>query len=126
MATLDALVAEHEQMHTALDRCDEDFRTAGRLPVSTTPDLRDLRLVLAAHCAHEESDGEPLLTKYLTAEDLKPFHVANRKGKNAMLVFPWIADGGSPADQKVYGTLPAPVRLFLKPVMQRKYRAYFR
>lgn len=126
IATLDALAAEHEQLHAALDACDGDFQGSGQLPDSTVPDLRDLRLVLAAHGAHEEADGEPILVKYVTDEDMKPFNEANRKAPNSMLVFPWIADGGSPADQRVYQVLPGPVRLFLKPLMKRKYQAYFR
>jgi Hemerythrin HHE cation binding domain len=126
ITTIDALEAEHEQLHATLDACDEDFRGHGPLPASANADINGLRLVLAAHCAHEEADGEPLLAKYLTDEDLKPFNAANRKGEHAMLIFPWIADGGSAADQKVYDVLPGPVRLVLKPVMQRKYKAYFR
>lgn len=126
IATVDALEAEHERLHAALDICDGDFRAADHLPDSTVPDLADLRLVLAAHGAHEEADGERILAKYVTDEDMKPFNAANRKAPNAMLVFPWIADGGSAADQRVYEVLPGPVRLFLKPVMKRKYKAYFR
>ena len=61
----------------------------------------------------------------ITEDDLKEFNQANRKAKHAMLVFPWIADGGSPADQQVYNVLSGPVRLFMKPIMKRKYRAYF-
>ena len=61
----------------------------------------------------------------MTKDDLKPFNDFNRKGDLSMLVFPWIADGGSATDQKVYDVLPGPVRLFLRPVMQRKYKAYF-
>ena len=125
LATMDALEAEHEQMHAALNACDTDFAGDGPLPESTVSDLKGLKFVLAAHCAHEEADGERILAEYVSEEDLKPFHAANRKAEHAMLVFPWIADGGSPADQKVYNVLPAPVRLFMKPVMTRKYRAYF-
>ena len=69
--------------------------------------------------------GERILARYITEDDLKEFNQANRKAKHAMLVFPWIADGGSPADQQVYNVLPGPVRLFMKPIMKRKYRAYF-
>lgn len=126
LATLDALAAEHEQMHAALDTCDDDFRGGGSLPAGTVEDLKALRLVVAAHCAHEEADGERILGKYVTAEDMKPFNDRNRKSKHSMVVFPWIADGGSPADKKVYDVLPAPLRLFLKPLMVRKYKAYFR
>lgn len=126
LATLDALEAEHVQMHAALDACDADFAGNGPLPDNTAADLKGLKFVLAAHCAHEEADGERILARYVTEADLKPFNAANRKSEHAMLVFPWIADGGSPADQQVYDVLPAPVRLFMKPMMTRKYKAYFR
>jgi hypothetical protein len=126
LATVDALEAEHEQLHAALDTCDADFRGEGPLPEGTVADIGALRMVLAAHCAHEEADGEKVLAKYVTKDDLKPFNAHNRKGDLSMMVFPWIADGGSARDQKVYDVLPGPVRLFLKPVMQRKYKSYFR
>ncbi|MCB0901638.1 MAG: hemerythrin domain-containing protein [Actinobacteria bacterium] len=125
LATIDALEAEHEQLHAALDTCDDDFSGSGPLPADTVADLKALRMVLAAHCAHEEADGERVLADYVAKDDLKPFNDFNRRGDLSMLVFPWIADGGSAADQKVYDVLPGPVRLFLRPVMQRKYKAYF-
>ncbi|MCB9414121.1 MAG: hypothetical protein H6526_02445 [Actinobacteria bacterium] len=61
------------------------------------------------HCAHEEADGEPL-AKYISKADMKEFNDFNRQGDLSMLVFLWIADGGSAADQKVYDVLPGPVR----------------
>ncbi len=125
LATVEAMAAEHGQLHAALATVDEDFRGGGALPDSTIADLDTLRMVLAAHCAHEEAEAEPLLAKYVTEDDLKPFNAANKKGKHAMLVFPWIADGGDSADQKVYDVLPGPVRIVLRPVMRRRYRAYF-
>ncbi len=125
LVTLDALEAEHEHLHAALDTCDADFAGEGPLPEGTVAHLKGLRMVLAAHCAHEEADGQRILERHLNKADLKPFNDFNRQGELSMMVFPWIADGGSPADQKVYDVLPRPVRLFLKPVMQRKYRAYF-
>ncbi|MCU0278317.1 MAG: hemerythrin domain-containing protein [Candidatus Nanopelagicales bacterium] len=126
LATVDALIAEHQQMHAALDACDADFRSEPDLPTTTGDDLRALQVVLAAHCAHEEAEGDPLLTRYVTEDDMKPFNAANRSAKHSMLVFPWIADGGSAQDQRVYDVLPGPVRLVMKPLMTRKYRAYFR
>ncbi len=125
LATLAAMTGEHEQLHAALDQCDQDFSGAGDLPADTIAHLGTLRLLAAAHFAHEEADAEGLLVKYLSKEDLQPFHDASRKVPNSMLVFPWIADGGSPADQQVFSVLPGPVRLFVKPMMNRKYRAYF-
>lgn len=125
IATIDAMESEHGQLHEALDRCDEDFAGTGPLPAATTSDLMGLRLAVAAHFAHEEAQGEKILENHLTPEDLKIFNEANKKSPHAMLVFPWIADGGTPADQRVYDVLPGPVRLFLKPAMQRKYKAYF-
>lgn len=122
-ATLSAMTGEHEQLVAALQQCDADF--AGQPSADATVHLDQLRMLAAAHFAHEEAQADPLLDKYLSKDDLKPFHDANRKSPNAMLVFPWIADGGTAADQKVYNVLPGPVRLFLRPIMQRKYRAYF-
>ncbi|MEZ5185366.1 MAG: hemerythrin domain-containing protein [Candidatus Nanopelagicales bacterium] len=126
LATVDAMEAEHGQLHGALDVCDSDFAGAGALPDDATKHVRALRLVLAAHSAHEEADAERILAKYVTAPDLKPFNDANKKSPNAMLVFPWIADGGSASDQAVFDVLPGPVRLFLKPMMNRKYRAWLK
>lgn len=126
LATVDAMTAEHQQLHQSLTACDQDFAGSGPLPTTTTADLKGLRLVLAAHCAHEEVEGEPLLERYVTSEDMAPFHEANRKGKNAMLVMPWIADGGTATDQKVYDVIPPLVRFFVKRIMTAKYRAYFR
>lgn len=126
LATVKALTAEHEQMHAALDACDADFGGTQGLPASTRADLRSLQLILAAHCAHEEAEGEPLLTRYVTQADMKPFHAANRNAKHSMLVFPWIADGGTPEYQRVYDVLPGPVRLVMKPLMNRRYKAFWR
>ncbi len=125
LSTLRAMVGEHEQLHAALDQCDTDFAGTDALPAQTAAHLTALRLLVAAHFAHEEADAEPLLEKYLDKEDLTPFHEASRKVPNATLVFPWIADGGTAADQKVYDVLPGPVRFIAKPVMIRKYKAYF-
>ena len=120
-ATIAALEAEHEQLQAALAACDDDFAGSGPLPEGTVADLTALRMVLAAHCAHEEADGEPLLAKYISKADMKEFNDFNRQGDLSMLVFPWIADGGSAADQKVYDVLPGPVRLFLKPEIGRAH-----
>lgn len=126
ITTIDAMEAEHGQLHDALDRCDADFAGGGTsLPDSTHADLASLRLLVAAHFAHEEKEGEPILAAHLQPDDLKPFNEANKQSPNAMIVFPWIADGGTPADQRVYDVLPGPVRIFLKPLMQRKYRSHF-
>jgi hypothetical protein len=125
LSTLAAMTGEHEQLHSALDQCDQDFSGDGPLPADTGAHLGVLRLLVAAHFAHEEADAEPLLEKYLSSDDLKPFHEASRKVPNATLVFPWIADGGSAQDQAVYEVLPGPVRFFVKPIMVRKYKAYF-
>lgn len=125
LATLSAMTGEHEQLQTALDQCDQDFAGSGDLPADCVAHLGMLRLLAAAHFAHEEADAEGLLVKYLSKEDLQPFHDASRKGPNSMLVFPWIADGGSPADKQVFEVLPGPVRLFVRPMMNRKYKAYF-
>lgn len=125
LRTLAAMVGEHDQLQVALAACDADFAGSGPLPADTLPHLSALQLLVAAHFAHEEADAEALLEKYLTSDDLKAFHEASRQVPNAMLVFPWIADGGSAQDQQVFSVLPRPVRLFVKPMMMRKYKAHF-
>ena len=125
LSTLAAMAGEHDQLQMALEASDADFAGAGTLPADTLTHLAALRLLVAAHFAHEEADAEALLEKYLTSEDLKAFHEASRQVPNATLVFPWIADGGSAQDQQVFSVLPRPVRLFVKPMMIRKYKAHF-
>ena len=48
-----------------------------------------------------------------------------RGAPNSSLILPWMCDGADPAVQaSTWGTIPAPVRLFVKPMMTRKYVAF--
>lgn len=127
-AVVDAMEAEHADLATALSRCEADF--IGPRPAtaedreSVAAHLEELAEVLRRHTAHEESDGEPLIQRYVTAEEFRTFTKHARSGPGRMVVMPWIADGADPADAaKAWGYLPRPVRFFVKPRMERSYLA---
>lgn len=128
LALVEEMAAEHVELHDSLARADEVM--TGPAPAdeagvaAALAALDDVKRVLGAHCEHEEADAEPLLAAYVRADDLTEFHKATRSGDTAMVALPWIADGASPADRAIiWGRIPGPVRLFLKPRMERKYRA---
>lgn len=127
LATVHAMEAEHEDLAAALSRCEEDFSgppsegVAARDAVMA--DLATLTDVLQRHCAHEEAGGEPLIQRYVTPEEFQLFLRQTRGGDLRMVVFPWAADGATPEDVvAIWGHLPRPVRIFLKPRMERAYR----
>jgi iron-sulfur cluster repair protein YtfE (RIC family) len=126
-AILDAMEAEHEGLVDTLTTLDEQF---GHLDQATdkqavAAQLEVLRQVLSAHGDHEERDGVPIVQKYISDEDFKAFMKFNRGAPNSSLIMPWMCDGADPAVQAAtWGNIPAPVRLFLKPIMTRKYAAF--
>lgn len=127
-AVVEAMAEEHGELHDAIEQAAGVM--AGPPPADRTDKERALAAlskvaeVLQVHSQHEEEAAEPLLAKYVRDTDLKEFHQATRSGDNAMVALAWVADGASPSDRRaVWGMLPAPVRLFLKPRMERKYRA---
>lgn len=125
--TLDDMEREHAELVEVLARLDGAFSRLG--PGSDVPamsdDLQTLLRVLTAHCAHEERDGVPIVQKYLSDDNYKAFMKFNRSAPTAALVMPWMCDG-APADiaAQTWGVIPAPVRLFLKPSMTRKYTKF--
>jgi len=128
LAVVQAMEVEHEELAEALSHCQTHF--AGPPPAGSQEreqvlaDLARLTEVLQRHCAHEESEGEPLIQRYVTPEEFKAFVRSARSGENRMIVFPWAADGAEPRDvQRVWAHLPRPVRIFLKPRMERAYLA---
>lgn len=123
-AVLDEMEAEHEGLVAILGALDEQF---AHLDQSTdkkavTTQLDELLVLLSAHCAHEERDGVPIVQKYLSDDNFKAFMKYNRGAPNSSLIFPWMCDGAdSTVESQTWGNIPAPVRLFLKPMMTRKY-----
>jgi hypothetical protein len=127
VVVLDAMEAEHEALATVLRAVDEDFTT---LSLSTDKErvadrLDELRTVLSGHTRHEESDGIPIVQKYLEEEDFRAFVTFSREGEDASLALPWVSDGATPAEvSSTWGMIPAPVRLFVKPMLTRRYTKF--
>lgn len=126
---VDAMEAEHEALHQSLDELNASFTDlgAGRLTETSIvlDQLADLNRIVTGHCDHEEQAGAQLATTYVRSADLTEFHKFTRSGQDSAIVLPWVCDGASEADQaKVWGMLPGFVRLFAKPIMTRKYRAW--
>lgn len=127
VVVLDAMDAEHGALKAALDTLDEDFRSLG--PDSDGPAIAahfdELETVLAGHCAHEERTGVPIVQKYITADDLKEFMKFTRSGKDSTMVLAWVCDGATPEQvASTWGMMPSFVRLFVKPISNRKYHAF--
>jgi hypothetical protein len=127
VAVLDAMESEHEALASVLGAVDQDF---GTLSVSSDKDqiaarLDELLEVLSGHTRHEEREGVPIVQKYLGEDDLKAFVTFNRSGEDSSLVLPWVSDGATPTEvESTWGMIPAPVRLFVKPVLTRKYTKF--
>jgi iron-sulfur cluster repair protein YtfE (RIC family) len=127
IVVLDAMEAEHEALASVLGAVDEDFET---LSASSDKDqiagrLDELREVLSGHTQHEEREGVPIVQKYLGEDDFKAFVKFNRGGEDASLVLPWVSDGATSTEvESTWDMIPAPVRLFVKPVLTRKYTKF--
>jgi hemerythrin-like domain-containing protein len=127
IAVLDAMEAEHEALASVLGAVDEDFKT---LSVNSDQDdiatrLDELRTVLSGHAQHEEGEGVPIVQKYIGEDDFKAFVKFSRNSQDASLVLPWVSDGATPAEEaSTWGMIPAPVRLFVKPMLTRKYTKF--
>jgi Hemerythrin HHE cation binding domain len=127
IVVLDAMEAEHRALACVLGAVDEDFKT---LSVNSDKDhiaaqLDELGTVLSGHAQHEEREGVPLVQKYLEEDDFKAFVKFSRDSEDASLVLPWVSDGATPTEvASTWAMIPAPVRLFLKPMLTRKYTKF--
>ena len=125
-AVVEAMETEHAALAEAIEACQKDFSgprpTDGQGRASVVEHVERLAAVLAEHTSHEESQGEALIQRYVTPAEFKAFVKSARNTEYRMVVMPWIADGATPQDAaKAWGHIPGPVRLFLRPRMERKY-----
>jgi len=124
---LDAMEAEHGALASVLDAVDEEFKN---LSVKSDKDhiaarLDELGAVLSGHTQHEEREGVPIVQKYIEEDDFKAFVKFSRHSEDASLVLPWVSDGATPTEvASTWGMIPAPVRLFVKPMLTRKYTKF--
>jgi iron-sulfur cluster repair protein YtfE (RIC family) len=124
---LDAMEAEHESLASVLAAVDEDVKalSAQSDKGQISARLDELRTVLSIHTQHEEQEGIPIVQKYLEEDDFKAFVTFSREGEDASLVLPWVSDGATPAEvASTWGMIPGPVRLFVKPMLTRKYTRF--
>ncbi|MEP7192661.1 MAG: hemerythrin domain-containing protein [Actinomycetota bacterium] len=126
---LDAMEAEHGALASVLGDVDEEFKN---LSVGSDKDhiaarLDELGAVLSGHAQHEEREGVPIVQKYIEEDDFKAFVRFSRDSEDASLVLPWVSDGATPSEvASTWGMIPAPVRLFVKPMLTRKYTKFTR
>jgi hemerythrin-like domain-containing protein len=124
---LDAMEAEHGALASVLGAVDEEFKN---LSVKSDKDhiaarLDKLGAVLSGHSQHEEREGVPIVQKYIEEDDFKAFVKFSRHSEDASLVLPWVSDGATPTEvASTWGMIPAPVRLFVKPMLTRKYTKF--
>ena len=127
ITVLDAMEAEHGALSSVLGAVDEDFKT---LSASSDKDqiaarLDELDTVLSGHTQHEEREGVAIVQKYFEEDDLKAFVKFSRNTQDASLVLPWVSDGATPAEvASTWAMIPGPVRLFVKPMLTRKYTKF--
>lgn len=127
LAVIDAMESEHASLERALNLVDRDFADLGPASDRTQfqRDLDDVLAVLKGHCVHEERDAVPIVRKYLTRDDLKEFIAFTRSGKDSMMVLPWVCDGATAAERdSTWGMLPPFVRMFVRPIANRKYAKF--
>ena len=127
-SVLDAMEAEHQQIDPLLAAVDHAFARTGegrRSDDRAIGDVTDeLATSLAAHLAHEERDGLPLIGRALTAAEWRSvgFKIVRKNGLSAGgEMFAWLADGAD-ADQAVIGTLPPPARLAYRAIWKPRYQ----
>jgi len=117
----------HGALASVLDAVDEEFKN---LSVKSDKDhiaarLDELGAVLSGHTQHEEREGVPIVQKYIEEDDFKAFVKFSRHSEDASLVLPWVSDGATPTEvASTWGMIPAPVRLFVKPMLTRKYTKF--
>ncbi|MFN8127069.1 MAG: hemerythrin domain-containing protein [Candidatus Nanopelagicales bacterium] len=122
-----AMESEHGDLQRVLGELDEGFSSLGTGTDTAVLGARfdELAVVLDGHCAHEERDAVPIVQKYVTPEEMKAFMKFTREQKDSILVLPWVCDGATPTEQETtWGMLPGFVRVFVKPMASRKYRAF--
>ncbi len=129
VAVLDQMEAEHGQLNEILTTLDGQFAaiSADTDKQEVSNQLDALFDVLTQHCDDEEQNGIQIVQRYVSEHDVKEFMKFTRDTEYAKLVLPWVCDNAEPGvEDQTWGMIPGPVRLFLKPMMTRKYDAFSR
>ena len=123
LAAVDAMVAEHQQIPSALADADAALRHGGELAAP----VEHLSAVVLGHLAHEERDVLPLLEQYLTRAQWRAFlhkERARRSLRERPEFLTWILDDASEQDAAAVLTeMPPPARLVYRRVLRPRYDA---
>jgi hemerythrin-like domain-containing protein len=126
LASVDAMVTEHQLLAPALAGVDAALRGGGEL----TAPVERLSNVLLDHLAHEEREVLPLVEQHLTQAQWRAFLHKERSRRSARErpeFLTWILDDASEQDAAAVLTeLPPPARLVYRRVLRPRYDAQHR
>jgi iron-sulfur cluster repair protein YtfE (RIC family) len=123
VAIVDALVAEHAAIVPLVGQVGACYSSKdGR---GLAANLSQLSELLAAHMAHEEHDGLPLIERLLGQQGWDAFirHMAEAQGpKDAAVFFPWLLEG-APQERvdQMLRMVPPAVRVLYQGVWLPQY-----
>jgi len=126
LAKVDAMVAEHQHIPSALADVDAALRGDGELAAP----VEHLSAVLLDHLAHEEREVLPLIEQHLTLAQWRAF-LHKERAKRSLRERPefltWILDDAGQQDAAAVLTeLPPPARLVYRRILKPRYRAQHR
>ena len=126
LASVDAMVAEHQHIPAALDGVDAALRGGSELAAP----VELLSSVVLDHLAHEEREVLPLIEQRLTQAQWRAFlHTERdrRPPRERPEFLTWILDGAGKQDAAAVLTeLPPPARLVYRWVLRPRYDAQHR
>jgi hemerythrin-like domain-containing protein len=123
LASVDAMVDEHQHIPPALAAVDAALRGGGEL----AEPVERLSAVVADHLAHEERQVLPLLEQHLTRAQWRAF-LHKERGRRSARERPeflaWILDSADEQDaDAVLAEMPPPARLVYRRVLKPRYEA---
>lgn len=126
LASVDAMVMEHQLLSPALAGVDSALRDGGELAAP----IERLANVLLGHLAHEERDVLPLVEQHLTQAQWRTFlhkERSRRSARDRPEFLSWILDSASEQDAAAVLTeMPRPARLVYRRVLRPRYDAQHR
>jgi len=126
LAAVDAMVAEHEHIPSALAAVDDAIRGDAEL----TPPVEHLSALVLDHLAHEERAVVPLLEQHLSRAGWHAFLMkerGRRRARERPEFLTWVLDDASQDDARaVLGEVPAPGRLVYQRILRPRYDAQHR
>ena len=126
LASVDAMVGEHQHIEPALDAVDAALRGGGELAAP----VEHLSTVVLDHLAHEERDVLPLIEQHMTRAQWRAFMVKERNKRpprERPEFLTWVLDDADEQDAAAVLTeLPPPARLVYRLVLRPRYDAQHR